>query len=129
MLEVLKRLVCDGNLELVRRDMVIYTWDNVSGIDWENELVIIKPYGVNYDGMKHGELVVVDLMTGNIVDSHYKLSSDMPTHQEIYRDFLSFGGSTHMHFVNYVLLHRWRLIFRHLELLMQITSMETYLAQ
>ena len=63
MLEELKKQVCEANLELVRRGVVIYTWGNVSGIDREKGLIVIKPSGVDYDGMKPEDMVVVDLMT------------------------------------------------------------------
>lgn len=67
--------------------MVIYTWGNVSGIDRESGLVVIKPSGVVYDNMSWDDMVVVDLKTGQIVEGHYKPSSDTPTHLEIYRNF------------------------------------------
>lgn len=102
MLEHLKRQVCNANLELVRRGVVIYTWGNVSGIDREQGLVVIKPSGVNYDGMKPEDMVVVDLMTGEIKEGKYKPSSDTPTHLELYRSFPSLGGITHTHSINAV---------------------------
>lgn len=102
MLEDLKKKVCESNLELVRRGVVIYTWGNVSGIDREKGLVVIKPSGVDYDGMNPEDMVVVDLMTGEIVESHYKLSSDTPTHLELYRAFPQIGGITHTHSINAV---------------------------
>ena len=102
MLEHLKRQVCNANLELVRRGVVIYTWGNVSGIDREKGLVVIKPSGVNYDGMKPEDMVVVDLMTGEIKEGKYKPSSDTPTHLELYRSFPSLGGIPHTHSINAV---------------------------
>lgn len=102
MLEKLKGIVCKANLELVRRGVVIYTWGNVSGIDREEGLVVIKPSGVSYDEMKPDDMVVVDLKTGEIVEGHYKPSSDTPTHLELYRAFPQMGGITHTHSINAV---------------------------
>lgn len=102
MLEELKKQVCDANLELVRRGVVIYTWGNVSGIDRENNLVVIKPSGVDYDGMRPEDMTVVDLMTGMTVEGRYKPSSDTPTHLELYRAFPSIGGIAHTHSINAV---------------------------
>lgn len=82
--------------------MVIYTWGNVSGIDRESGLVVIKPSGVDYDNMSWDDMVVVDLKTGQIVEGHYKPSSDTPTHLEIYRNFKEVGGVTHTHSINAV---------------------------
>lgn len=102
MLEILKEQVCEANLELVRRGVVIYTWGNVSGIDRENGLVVIKPSGVDYEGMKPQDMVVVDLMTGETVEGKYKPSSDTATHLELYRTFDSIGGIAHTHSINAV---------------------------
>lgn len=102
MLEELKKRVCGANLELVRRGVVIYTWGNVSGIDREKGLVVIKPSGVDYDGMKPEDMIVVDLITGETVEGRYKPSSDTPTHLELYRAFPSIGGITHTHSINAV---------------------------
>lgn len=102
MLENLKEQVCEANLELVRRGVVIYTWGNVSGIDREKGLIVIKPSGVDYDGMKPEDMVVVDLMTGEMVEGNYKPSSDTATHLELYRNFPSIGGITHTHSINAV---------------------------
>lgn len=102
MLEELKKQVCEANLELVRRGVVIYTWGNVSGIDREKGLVVIKPSGVDYDGMKPEDMVVVDLMTGETVEGRYKPSSDTATHLELYRVFQTIGGITHTHSISAV---------------------------
>ena len=102
MLEELKELVCKANLELVRRGVVIYTWGNVSGVDREKGLMVIKPSGVDYDGMSPEDMVVVDLMTGKTIDGKYKPSSDTATHLELYRAFPSIGGITHTHSINTV---------------------------
>ena len=102
MLEELKEQVCEANLELMRRGVVIYTWGNVSGIERKKGLIVIKPSGMDYDGMKPEDMVVVDLMTGKKVEGQYKPSSDTPTHLELYRAFPSIGGITHTHSTNAV---------------------------
>lgn len=96
MLEALKKAVCDANLDLVAKGVVIYTWGNVSGIDRESGLVVIKPSGVDYDNMKPEDMVVVDL-EGNVVEGDLRPSSDTPTHLEIYKKFPEVGGVTHTH--------------------------------
>ncbi len=96
MLEEMKKRVCDANLDLVAKGVVIYTWGNVSEIDRESGYVVIKPSGVDYDGMKPEDMVVVDL-EGNVVEGTYRPSSDTPTHLELYRRFPSIGGITHTH--------------------------------
>ena len=98
MLEELKKKVFDANIELVRKGMVIYTWGNVSGIDREKELVVIKPSGVDYDTMSWEDMVVVD-MNGKVVDGLYKPSSDTPTHLVLYKNFPKIGGVVHTHSV------------------------------
>ena len=102
MLETLKEQVCEANLELVRRGVVIYTWGNVSGVDREKGLMVIKPSGVDYDGMRPEDMVVVDLTTGETVEGQYKPSSDTATHLELYRAFPAIGGITHTHSINAV---------------------------
>lgn len=102
MLEKLKNQVCEATLELVRRGVVIYTWGNVSGINREKGLVVIKPSGVDYDGMRPENMVVVDLSTGETVEGPYKPSSDTPTHLELYKAFPFIGGITHTHSINAV---------------------------
>ena len=96
MLEKLKKEVYEANIELVEKGMVIYTWGNVSGIDREKGLVVIKPSGVDYDGMKAEDMVVVDL-EGNVVDGSYKPSSDTATHLELYKKYPDIGGVVHTH--------------------------------
>lgn len=96
MLEQLKEEVYKANMELVEKGMVIYTWGNVSGIDREKELVVIKPSGVDYDTMKPEDMVVVDL-DGNVVEGKYKPSSDTPTHLVLYRTYPDIGGVVHTH--------------------------------
>lgn len=96
MLEKLKEEVLKANLELPKRGLVTYTWGNVSGIDREKGLVVIKPSGVEYDEMKAEDMVVIDL-EGNIVEGSLKPSSDTPTHLDLYRKFKDIGGIVHTH--------------------------------
>lgn len=96
MLEELKEIVCRANLELPEYGLVTFTWGNVSGIDREKGLVVIKPSGVSYDGMTAEDMVVVDL-DGNVVDGRYKPSSDTPTHLALYKAFPALGGIVHTH--------------------------------
>lgn len=102
MLEAYKERVCRANLELFAKGIVIYTWGNVSEIDREHNLVVIKPSGVSYDDMKPEDMVVVDLKTGKTVEGDKRPSSDTPTHLELYRSFPEIGGITHTHSVNAV---------------------------
>lgn len=102
MLEQLKAEVCAANLDLVKKGVVIYTWGNVSGIDRQKGLVVIKPSGVDYDGMSPDDMVVVDLHTGETVEGKWRPSSDTPTHLELYRAFEEIGGITHTHSINAV---------------------------
>ncbi len=102
MLEKLKEQVCDANLELVRKKVVIYTWGNVSGIDREHGIVAIKPSGIDYDEMEPDDMVLVDLITGETIEGRWNPSSDTQTHLEIYRSFPDVGGITHTHSVNAV---------------------------
>ena len=96
MLEELKEQVYQANLELPRRGLVLYTWGNVSGIDREKGLVVIKPSGVEYGDLKPRDLVVLDL-AGNVVEGDLNPSSDTPTHLELYRAFPQIGGVVHTH--------------------------------
>ena len=96
MLEELKNKVYEANLELVKRGLVIYTWGNVSGIDREKGLIVIKPSGVGYSEMKPDDMVIVDL-EGNVVKSRLKPSSDTPTHLVLYKAFKMIGGVAHTH--------------------------------
>lgn len=97
MLEELKEKVFRANLDLVKHNLVIYTWGNVSGIDREKGLVVIKPSGVDYDNMKASDMVVVDLLTGKVVEGNLNPSSDTPTHLVLYRAFPNIGGVVHTH--------------------------------
>ncbi len=96
MLEDLKQRVYEANMDLVKKGLVIYTWGNVSGIDQESKLVVIKPSGVDYDTMKPDDMVVLDL-DGNIVEGNYRPSSDTPTHLELYKAYPSMKGIVHTH--------------------------------
>lgn len=96
MLEKLKQEVFEANMELVDKGMVIYTWGNVSGIDRESNLVVIKPSGVDYVTMKAEDMVVVDL-EGNLIEGNYKPSSDTATHLVLYKTYPEIGGVVHTH--------------------------------
>ena len=96
MLEQLRQQVFDANLELPRRGLVLYTWGNVSGIDRERGLVVIKPSGVAYDDLTPELLVVVDL-DGRVEEGQLNPSSDTKTHLELYRAFPDIGGVVHTH--------------------------------
>ncbi|MCR4670940.1 MAG: L-ribulose-5-phosphate 4-epimerase [Saccharofermentans sp.] len=96
MLEDLKKTVLDANLLLPKFGLVTFTWGNVSGIDREKGLVVIKPSGVEYDSMTADDMVVVDL-DGNVVEGKWKPSSDTPTHVVLYKAFPNIGGVVHTH--------------------------------
>ena len=97
MLETLKKEVCQANLDLVKAGLVIQTWGNASAIDRKRGLVVIKPSGVPYDGMKPEHQVVVSLETGKVVEGKLKPSSDTDTHLVLYRAFPEIGGIVHTH--------------------------------
>lgn len=103
MLEQLKETVFKANLMLPKYKLITFTWGNVSGIDREANLVVIKPSGVEYDEMTADDMVVVDL-DGNIVEGELNPSSDTPTHLELYKAFPELGGIVHTH-------SRWATIF------------------
>ena len=96
MLEELKKKVCQANLDLVKHGLVLFTWGNVSAIDRESGLVVIKPSGVSYDNMKPEDMVVVDL-DGKVVEGELNPSSDTPTHVVLYKAFPHIGGVVHTH--------------------------------
>lgn len=100
MLEDLKQEVYEANLELVRRNLVTYTWGNASGFNGEKGLMVIKPSGVDYEVMQAKDMVLVDIDTGKAVSSRLKPSSDTATHLELYRRFARLGGVVHTHSVN-----------------------------
>jgi L-ribulose-5-phosphate 4-epimerase len=97
MLEGLREEVCQANLRLVAEGLVIQTWGNVSGVDRERGLVVIKPSGVAYEGMRAEQMVVVSLETGERVEGELRPSSDTPTHLALYRAFGRIGGVVHTH--------------------------------
>ena len=96
MLESLKKIVYEANMELPRRGLVTYTWGNVSGIDREAGLFVIKPSGVDYDALKPEDMVVMDLK-GNKVEGDMNPSSDTLTHMVLYNAFPTIGGIVHTH--------------------------------
>ena len=96
MLEELKKTVCEANLLLPKYHLVTFTWGNVSGIDREKGLVVIKPSGVDYDSMTPEDMVVVDL-DGKVVEGKWKPSSDTATHVVLYKAFPNIGGVVHTH--------------------------------
>jgi len=97
MLEELKKTVCEANLLLPKHGLVTFTWGNVSGIDRERGLVVIKPSGVEYDAMAPEDMVVVELETGKVAEGRWKPSSDTDTHLALYRAWPSLGGVVHTH--------------------------------
>lgn len=104
MLEALKEEVLRANLLLPKHGLVTFTWGNVSGVDREKGLMVIKPSGVEYDEMKAGDMVVVDLNDGSTVEGDLNPSSDTPTHLELYRAWPALGGLVHTH-------SRWATLF------------------
>ncbi len=96
MLEKLKQEVYEANMLLPHYKLITFTWGNVSGIDREKGLVVIKPSGVEYDSMKVSDMVVCD-MDGKVVEGHYKPSSDLMTHLELYKNFRDIQGVVHTH--------------------------------
>ena len=95
-MQKLKQQVFEANMDLPRYGLVTFTWGNVSAIDRERGLVVIKPSGVAYETMKADDMVVVD-MSGNVVEGEYRPSSDTATHLELYRRYPSLGGIVHTH--------------------------------
>lgn len=97
MLEALKEEVCRANRMLPEHGLVTFTWGNVSGVDRESGMMVIKPSGVEYDGMRPEDMVVVSLETGERVEGRWKPSSDTDTHVALYNAFPSIGGVVHTH--------------------------------
>ena len=97
MLEQLKQEVLEANLLLPKYGLITFTWGNVSGVDREKGLMVIKPSGVEYDTMTAEDMVVVDIATGERVEGKWKPSSDTPTHLALYRAFPAMGGIVHTH--------------------------------
>jgi len=96
MLEKLKKEVCEANLLLPKYGLITFTWGNVSAIDRESGLFVIKPSGVSYDNMTPDDMVVMDL-DGNKVEGKLKPSSDTPTHLALYKAYKEIGGIVHTH--------------------------------
>ena len=95
-MQKIKQQVFEANMDLPRYGLVTFTWGNVSAIDRERGLVVIKPGGVAYETMKVNDMVVVDLQ-GNVVEGRYRPSSDTATHLALYRRYPSLGGVVHTH--------------------------------
>ena len=104
MLDTLKKHVLEANLLLPKHGLITFTWGNVSGIDREKGLVVIKPSGVEYDAMNVDHMVVVELETGKTVEGNLSPSSDTATHLVLYKTFPNIGGVVHTH-------SRWATIF------------------
>ena len=104
MLKQLKQSVFEANLLLPQNDLIKLTWGNVSGIDHERGLVVIKPSGVTYENMTADDMVVVELDSGKVVDGKLSPSSDTSTHLALYRAFENIGGIVHTH-------SKWATIF------------------
>ena len=104
MLEELKQKVLEANLMLPKHGLVTFTWGNVSAADRASGLMVIKPSGVEYEGMKAEDMVVVSLETGETVEGGFRPSSDTPTHLELYRKYPQIGGICHTH-------SRWAVAF------------------
>lgn len=96
MLESLKKKVYEANMALPKHGLVVFTWGNVSGVDRENNLIVIKPSGVDYDELSPEKMVVVDF-DGKVVEGDLKPSSDTDTHIELYKHFKDIGGVVHTH--------------------------------
>lgn len=97
MLIELKQKVFEANMLLPKHNLVTFTWGNVSGIDREKGLVVIKPSGVDYENMKAEDMVVLNLETGKVVEGNLNPSSDTPTHLALYKAFPQIEGVTHTH--------------------------------
>ncbi|MCL1819096.1 MAG: L-ribulose-5-phosphate 4-epimerase [Oscillospiraceae bacterium] len=108
MLEQLKIQVYDANMLLPKYNLVTFTWGNVSAVDRESGLVVIKPSGIEYDTMSPDDMVVVRLCDGEVLESNLKPSSDTDTHLELYRNFPDIGGVVHTH-------SRWATVFAQLK--------------
>ena len=96
MLEQLKEEVLRANLDLVKHGLVLFTWGNVSAVDRESGLVVIKPSGVPYEELAAEDMVVVNF-AGKVIEGHYRPSSGTPTHIELYKSFGEIGAVVHTH--------------------------------
>ncbi|MDU6389393.1 MAG: class II aldolase/adducin family protein, partial [Pantoea sp.] len=97
MLEQLKQQVLEANLDLPRYNLVTFTWGNVSAVDREQGLLVIKPSGVSYASMQRDDMVVVDLARGEVVEGNKRPSSDTATHRALYLAWPEIGGIVHTH--------------------------------
>ena len=97
MLEALKQAVCEANLLLSKHSLITFTWGNVSGVDRQAGMMVIKPSGVSYEGMTPEDMVVIDLAGGERVEGKWRPSSDTDTHLALYRAFPGLGGIVHTH--------------------------------
>lgn len=97
MLESLKQQVLAANLALPAHHLVTLTWGNVSAVDRQQGVLVIKPSGVDYSTMTADDMVVVSLQTGEVVEGHKRPSSDTPTHRLLYQKFPEIGGIVHTH--------------------------------
>ena len=102
MLDELKKRVCEANLDLFAKGVVIFTWGNVSGISDDRKYMVIKPSGIGYEGMHSKDMVVVDVDSGEKIEGKWKPSSDTATHLELYRKYKELRGIVHTHSVNAV---------------------------
>ncbi|HEB0852977.1 L-ribulose-5-phosphate 4-epimerase [Citrobacter werkmanii] len=96
-MDTLKEKVFNANLSLPAHHLVTFTWGNVSGMDREKGIMVIKPSGVEYDSMSLDDMVVVDIQSGKVVEGNKKPSSDTDTHLALYRAFPNIGGIVHTH--------------------------------
>ena len=97
MVEALKQQVLEANLQLPKLHLVTFTWGNVSGVDRDLGVMVIKPSGVEYDQLQRDDMVVVSLKTGEVIEGWLRPSSDTDTHLELYRSFPNIGGVVHTH--------------------------------
>ncbi|MCO4315248.1 L-ribulose-5-phosphate 4-epimerase [Pectobacterium versatile] len=97
MLETLKKQVLEANLALPQHNLVTFTWGNVSAVDRQRGLMVIKPSGVEYSAMTLEDMVVVELESGKVVEGTKKPSSDTDTHRVLYLEFADIGGIVHTH--------------------------------
>ncbi len=102
MLNKLKEIVCNSNLELLINGVVFYTWGNVSGISEDRKYMVIKPSGIDYEKMSADDMVVVDIASGKKVEGKWSPSSDTKTHLELYKKYSSIKGVVHTHSMNAV---------------------------
>ena len=128
MLEELKQQVYEANMELPAKGLITYTWGNVSGIDREKGLFVIKPSGVPYETLKPSDMVVMNL-DGEKVEGDLNPSSDTPTHLELYKAYEDLGGIVHTHSPWALHGHRQEEAFLHMEQHMLIISMERFHVQ